>query len=79
MDGLEFIISRKQSQTEKGKYRMISLICGNIIKMMPGNLFIELKETHRFQKQSFGYHRGNGGWERGIERMGVTYTNYCIE
>ena len=38
---------------------MISLICG-IYKMIQMNLLSKQKQTHRFQKQTYGYQRGNG-------------------
>ena len=34
-------------------------------------------ETHRFQKQSYGYHRVHCEKEGEIGRMEVTYTHYC--
>ena len=43
---------------------MISLICGNLIfEITQMNLFIKQKQTHRFQKQTYSYHRGNMGEE----------------
>ena len=36
-------------------------------KMMQKNLFIKQKQTHRFQNQTFGYHRGNHG---GSDKLG---------
>ena len=50
--------------SEEEKYHMISFICEIMIQM---NLFT--KETHRLQKQSYGYQKGNvvgGGGEGGI-------------
>ena len=51
---------------------MISLICG-IKKMIQMNLFIKQKQTHRLQKQTYGYQRGKGwgrdklgGWDEHI-------------
>ena len=42
------------SKSEEEKYHMISFICEIMIQM---NLFT--KETHRLQKQSYGYQKGN--------------------
>ena len=55
---LETIILSEVSQKEKGKYHMISLICG-IYNMIQMNLFTKQKDRHR--KQIYGYQRGNGG------------------
>ena len=42
--------------------------------LMQGSLFIEQKQTHRFQNQSYGYHRGKRCGEGEIGRLGVTHT-----
>ena len=54
MDGLRK--SPYSVKTEKDKYQMISLIC-RIENMIQMNflLFIKQKETHRLQKQTYGY------------------------
>ena len=39
---------------------MIPLICGNL-KMIQVNLFTKQKQTHRLQKQTYGYQRGKVG------------------
>ena len=46
--------------------------------MTQKNLFIKQKQVHRFQKQSYGYHRWNRFGEGGIGSMGITHTDYCI-
>ena len=56
---LEIIILSEVSQTEKDKYHMMSLTCG-IKKIMQMNLFAKWKQTHRHEKQSYGYQRGKG-------------------
>ena len=43
---LEIFILSEVSQTEKDKYRMISLTCG-ILKMIQMTLFTKQKQTHR--------------------------------
>ena len=55
---LEIIILSEVSQKEKGKYPMISRICGikNMIQMTL--LFTKQRQTHRHIKQSYGYQRG---------------------
>ena len=47
-----------------------------IFKMIKVNLFTKQKQTHRFQKQTYGYQRGNagGGVEGYIRSLGLTYT-----
>ena len=57
---LEMIILSKVSQTKKDKYPMISLKRNLILKMIQMN-FTKQKETHRFQKRTCGYQRGNMG------------------
>ena len=60
--GLEIIILSELSQTEKDKYHMISLICG-IYKMIQMNLFTKQKQTHKLQKQTYGFPKGKDGGE----------------
>ena len=50
-----------------------------LMKMIPKNLFIKQKGTHRFQNQCYGYHRWNHCGEGRILRVGLTYTHYCIK
>ena len=51
----------------------------NLIKMIQKNLFRKQKQTHRFQNQSYGYHKGNNDGEGGIRSLQITYTHYCIK
>ena len=46
---LEIIILSEVSQTEKGKYHMVSLICGILKKMIQMNLFTKQKQTYRLR------------------------------
>ena len=46
----------KESISDKGKYHMISLICG-ILKMIQMDLSTKQKETHRYRKQICGYQK----------------------
>ena len=46
-------------KSDRDKYHMISLTCG-IKKIMQMNLFAKWKQTHRHEKQSYGYQRGKG-------------------
>ena len=55
---LQIIILSEVSQTEKGKYHMISLDIWNLKKMIQMNLFKKQKQTHRFKKQTYDYQRG---------------------
>ena len=48
----------------------------NLVKMKQNNLFIEQKQTHRFQNQSYGY---QNPWEGRIGRVEMTYTYYYIK
>ena len=49
-------ILSEESQTEKDKYHIISLIVESL-KMM------QQKQTHRHRKQAYGYQKGEGeGW-----------------
>ena len=47
---LEIVILSKVGQTEKEKYRMISLICGILKKMIQMNLITKQKQTHRLRE-----------------------------
>ena len=47
---LEVIILSEVSQTEKGKYPMIPLICGILKKMIQMNLFTKQKQTYRLRE-----------------------------
>ena len=47
---LEIIILNEVSQTQKEKYHMTSLICGIEKEMIPMNLHIKQKETHRLRE-----------------------------
>ena len=58
---LEIVILSDVSQTEKGKYHMISLTCGILKKMIQMNLFTNQKQIHRLRKQTYGYQRGKAG------------------
>ena len=42
------------------------------------NLFTKQKQTHRHEKQTWGYQRGERGAERQIRSMGLTDTNHYI-
>lgn len=42
-------------------------------------LLFKWKQTHRFQKQSYGYHKRNCWGEERIGRVEITYTYYCIK
>ena len=45
---------------------------GNLLKMIQMNLFTKQKETHRHRKQRYGYQRGQGFGEGGInEEFGI--------
>ena len=59
----EIIILSEVSQVEKDKYNMISLYVESK-KMIQMNFFIKQKQTHRHRKQTYGYQRGKGQWER---------------
>ena len=71
---LEIIILSETSETEKDKYRMISLICG-IVKKNDTNELIKNRNRPTDRKQTYGYQRVWGGL---IRRLGLTYTHYCI-
>ena len=55
----ENIVLSEISQTEKDKGYMISQVESK--KMIQMNLFPKQKETHRLQKQTYGYQRGKVG------------------
>ena len=40
------------------------------------NLFTKQKHSHRYRKQTHGYHRGEGGRDGQIRNMGLSDTNY---
>ena len=48
------------SQTEKDKYCMISLICGNSKKYNKLGNITKKKQTHRYREQISGYQWGEG-------------------
>ena len=54
------------SQSEKDKHHTISFICG-IFKNDANELIYKTEHTHRLQKQTYGYQRGQvrerDGWE----------------
>ena len=54
---LKVIILSRVSQKEKGKYHMISLICG-ILKNDTNESISKQKQIHRLRKQTYGYRRG---------------------
>ena len=57
---LGMITLNKVSQTEKNKYHVTSfIVASNFLKMIRINLFTKEKQTHRYQKQTYGYQRGN--------------------
>ena len=39
--------------------------------MIKMNLFTKQKQTHRFQKQTYGYQRGNAGVGRCRDKLGA--------
>ena len=51
----------------------------NLIKMIQKDLFAKKKQAHRFQKQSYGYHRSNHCGKGGAGRVGITHTHYYIK
>ena len=69
-----FLLSEVRQRKTNSVYRLYAESNKNDTK----NSFIKWKL--RFQRQSYGYHRGNlGGKGGGIGRMGITYTHYCIK
>ena len=71
VSGLNIPIKRQSlseiSQTEKGKYYMISLIY-RIWKIIKMNVYTKQKQIHRHEKQTCGYQRGEG---RGRDKLRV--------
>ena len=63
---LEIMTLSDVSQKEKGKYHMISLICG-IEKMTQRNLSMKQKQNHRHREQTGGCQGGGG---RGTDGVG---------
>ena len=59
---LEIVILSEVTQMEKDKYRMISLICRILKKMIQMNLFTKQKQTHRLREELM-VSRGKGGRE----------------
>ena len=43
-------------------------------KLIQMTLYAKQKQTHR--KQTYGYQKGEGGWEEQIRSMGLIDTNY---
>ena len=65
---LEEIVLSEVSQTEKGKYHRLSLICRIYKKTIHMNLLSKQKQTHRQRKQTCGYQRGKWGKDKsGVE------------
>lgn len=58
MDGPRDYHTSEVSQTEKDKHHIISLIWGNLIKMIQKNLFTKQKKISK-PFQTYGYQRGN--------------------
>ena len=54
---LVVILLNEVSHIQKGKYCMISLMCG-MEKMIQMSLFTKQKQTHRYTKQTYGYQKG---------------------
>ena len=50
---LEIVILSEASQTQKEKYRMMSLTCGIFKKLIQMNLLTKQKQTHRGRKQTW--------------------------
>ena len=46
-------------------------------KMIQMNLFAKQKQTHRLQKQTYVYQRGNAGERDGLGLL-LAHANYCI-
>ena len=65
------------------RHRRKTIICYHLHvesnKMIEKNLFIKQKETHKFEKKSYHYHKWNHCGEGRIPRVGVTYTHYCMK
>ena len=58
---LKAITLSEINQTEKDKYMIITYMWTLILKKIQVNLFT--KQSYRFQKQAYGYQRGNVGEE----------------
>ena len=65
-----------KSEKDKLSYEITYML--TLIKMIQNNSFIK-QQSHIFQNQSYGYHRGNQYGEGGVRRMGLIYTHYCIK
>ena len=63
----------KGGKSDKGKYHMISLHM-EFLKMTQMYLFTKQKQTHRLQKQTYGYQRGMGGG-LGLEMANI---HFCM-
>ena len=63
---LEIIILNEVSQTEKDKYRMISLICG-ILKKKTNELIYKTETDSQTQKTNLWLPKGKGG---GKDKLG---------
>ena len=48
----------------------------NLKEKVQVNLFSKLKQTHRLQKQIYGYQR-EGGWGGWIGDVALAYAHYC--
>ena len=70
---LEILPLSEESQKEKDKYQMISLICGTS-NMAQMNLPTEKKQTHRHRGQIYGC-PGGVGW---TGSLGLVDANCCI-
>ena len=70
---LEILILSEVSQTKTNIIRCPFFVAAN--KNKTKDLFVKQKQTHRCQKQSHGYHRGNcGGEGRTGRRESHTHT-----
>ena len=63
---MEIIILNEVSQTEKDKYRMISLICG-ILKKKTNELIYKTETDSQTQKTNLWLPKGKGG---GKDKLG---------
>ena len=73
--GLEIIMLSKESQKEKDKYHMISLICG-IYNMTQMNLSTKQKQTHRHREQTSDCQGGRLDWEFGTSRCKLLHREW---
>ena len=71
------IIILSEVKSDKDKYHMISPRCG--INKNDAEELIYKTETHRFQNQSYGYHRWKHWREGRLGRVRITHTHYCIK